>query len=212
VLRYGYIPFAVAILYLLGTFGWRYAGRDSVSRTRPYRPVPGIDDATGVKILHFYALPGAFTEGAKSLICYGVVNAKALRIEPPLSGVSPSLNRCLDIAPEQDTRYTLTAEGDDGRVVSESFVVQVKPDPSLLPRIRTFAAGRKQVDRGRTIVSLCFLADNVTEVSIDPPVVSTIHGPRGCFYVSPERSTTYTATAVDARGRTAHKRVTVQIP
>src|SRR5262249_23151698 len=64
-----------------------------------------------VKILQFYASEATATEGKKSLICYGVLNAKAIRIEPLREAVLPALNRCVEIEPLRDTRYTLTAEG-----------------------------------------------------------------------------------------------------
>jgi hypothetical protein len=39
----------------------------------------------------------------------------------------PALNRCLYVQPQRETRYTLTAEGADGKRVTESFVLKVAP-------------------------------------------------------------------------------------
>ncbi len=82
---------------------------------------------TDLKILQFYARDGSLAEGEKTVVCYGVLNAKSLRIEPPLEGVSLSLNRCVEAAPKRDTKYTLIAEAADGHTVSASFEVKVKP-------------------------------------------------------------------------------------
>src|SRR5882724_3719373 len=110
-------------------------------QARPAAVNPEFDrvyGGTDVKILQFYAREAKVVEGSKSLICYGVLNAKSVRIEPPLEGVRPSLNRCVEAALKRETRYTLTAEGQDGRTVSESFVAGVRPDEATLPRITSF--------------------------------------------------------------------------
>jgi hypothetical protein len=80
-----------------------------------------------VKILNFYANVGAVTMGEKALLCYGVENAKSVKISPMLPGVYPSPNRCLEIVPERTTHYTILAEGFDGRVATQSFTLPVQP-------------------------------------------------------------------------------------
>jgi hypothetical protein len=167
-----------------------------------------------VKILQFYARDGNIVEGTKSVVCYGVLNAKSVRIEPRLEGVSPSLNRCVEVSAEKETRYTLTAEGADGRTVSESFVLGVRPDEETLPRITTFAITKRERDyTGKWIFSLAFSAQNPEEVSIDPPVFRPLHrSPMGSFYVAPEKTTTYTLTVTGKYGHKATRSVTVQVP
>ena len=66
-----------------------------------------------VKIVQFYSREGTLFEGSSTVLCYGLANARAVRIEPPVEGVVVSYNRCVEVAPERDTRYTLTAEGND---------------------------------------------------------------------------------------------------
>jgi hypothetical protein len=88
---------------------------------------------TAVRILQFYARDGNIVEGTKSVICYGVVNARAVRIDPPTEGVGPALNRCVEVSAVKKTRYTLFAEGADGQIVSESFVHRLHPDAETLP-------------------------------------------------------------------------------
>ena len=166
-----------------------------------------------VKILQFYAREGNLTQGNPTVICYGVLNARAVRIEPPVEGVSPALSRCVEIAPLQGTRYTLTAEGNDGHTVSESFVLQVSADQATLPHITYFRVANHKMEGSRHFFLLSFGDQNAEEVSIDPPVFPTLHGaPNGQFLVGPERTTTYTLTVTGKYGHKAERKLTVEIP
>ncbi|MDR3701354.1 MAG: hypothetical protein P4L56_17030 [Candidatus Sulfopaludibacter sp.] len=168
---------------------------------------------TDVKILQFYAREGNLTQGSPTVLCYGVLNARAVRIEPPVEGVSPALSRCVEIAPLQGTRYTLTAEGNDGHSVSESFVLQVSADQATLPRITYFRVANHKMEGSRHLFLLSFGDQNAEEVSIDPPVFPTLHGaPNGQFLVGPERTTTYTLTVTGKYGHKAERKLTIEIP
>jgi hypothetical protein len=79
-----------------------------------------------VRILQFYARDGAISRGQKTLLCYGVLNATAVRLEPSVDSVYPAQNRCLEISPAQTTKYVLTAEGPKGPPVSQSLQVVVR--------------------------------------------------------------------------------------
>jgi hypothetical protein len=70
--------------------------------------------AAPVKITQFYASPAEAARGEKTLLCYGVENAKAVWLSPPRRELSAALSRCVDIEPTETTTYTLTAEGDGG--------------------------------------------------------------------------------------------------
>jgi hypothetical protein len=78
-----------------------------------------------LKILTFYASPGVVKPGEKTLVCYGVSNAKEVKIDPPLDNVGPSLSRCLETHPRKTTEYTLTARDAAGREARQSFTLQV---------------------------------------------------------------------------------------
>jgi hypothetical protein len=80
-----------------------------------------------VKILQFYATAGTIAKGGKALLCYGVVNAAIVRIDPAAESVWPSMSRCFEVAPVRSTQYTLTAEGADHKTVSEAVELVVKP-------------------------------------------------------------------------------------
>jgi hypothetical protein len=87
-----------------------------------------VGGGTGhVRILTFYASAGALTKGQKALLCYGVLNARSVRISPMLTRVDPSPRRCLVVVPEHTTHYTLLAEGFDGAVAIQSLTLAVQP-------------------------------------------------------------------------------------
>ena len=210
---------AIAFVYVSWVFLARYFSHHPLS--------PGKDEdqarrnaefsrtygGTQVKILQFYAREGNLTQGSPTVLCYGVLNARAVRISPAVEGVSPALSRCVEVSPIKDTEYTLTAEGNDGRTVTESFVLQVSADKATLPRISYFRISNHKVERGRHVFTLAFADQNGDEVSVDPPVFPTLHGaPNGQFFVSPEKTTTYTLTVLGKFGHKAQKALTVEVP
>jgi hypothetical protein len=79
-----------------------------------------------LKILAFYANPPVIERGGKGLLCYGVANAKAVRIEPGVEPLKPSLSRCVEARTTATTTYTLTATGADGRDATQSVEVTVR--------------------------------------------------------------------------------------
>jgi hypothetical protein len=215
-----YLRLAViaAILYA----GWVFWSRQTpIHNPHPVRETTAAEadwarvyGGSEVRILQFYARERTLTEGDKSVICYGVLNAKSVRIEPPVAGITPSLNKCVEIAPERNTRYTLIAEGADGRAVSESFTLGVQADPDTLPKITTFAVMSQTIDyRGWPVYLVNFSVQNPEEVSIDPPAFPTLHrAPYGRFYVSPPKKTTYTLTVLGRYGHKAQQQLTLEGP
>jgi hypothetical protein len=180
---------------------------------------PGVEQkasapvADPVKILAFYPRDVLVTEGGKTLLCYGVSNAKSVRIDPEVDGVSPSLARCVEIRPRRETLYTLTAAGSDGQTVSQTVTVRIGTDEGALPRISSFeVVGATKDYTGKTVFSLSFAAQNADEVSISPPVFPTLHGaPSGQFSVKPEKTTTYTLLAKGKNGHKAQRQLTVEV-
>jgi hypothetical protein len=212
------IAAALALLYLIYVFVARHdATRRLIGRGQPAEKNSAFQETyggTNVKILQFYARDGTVFEGNHTLICYGVVNAKSVRIDPAVADVWPTLNRCVDVAPAADMRYTLTAEGNDGASVSASFAVAVRPDRASLPRITSFGVARHTVERGRHYFLVTYNFVNARQVSLDPPLFSplTDSAPFGQFYASPDRTTTYTLTVTGKFGHKAQKQLTLAIP
>jgi hypothetical protein len=79
-----------------------------------------------LKILNLYAVPAIIQRGKSARLCYSVVGAKTVHMQPEIPGVWPALSRCVEISPRRDTLYTLTAEDDAGHSVSEKVIVQVQ--------------------------------------------------------------------------------------
>lgn len=209
---------AAAVVYAAGAFAGRLLHRGVRDSNRPpaeARANAGFLRTYGggdLRVLQFYARDGVLLQGHSTVLCYGVLNATAVRIEPNVEGASPALNRCLEVTPLHDTRYTLTAQAADGHTASESFQLAVVPDPETLPKITSFRVARQGVDRGRPYFVLAFSAENAETIEVDPPVIPPLHrAPLGQFEVSPERTTTYTLTATGKYGHKTSRRIRVTI-
>jgi hypothetical protein len=92
-----------------------------------------------VRILQFRASVGALMVGEKAQLCYGVANARSVRIAPMAVPVYPSSNRCLEIGPRHTTHYTLMAIGWDGSVATRSLTLAVQAAPTEVPEPREYA-------------------------------------------------------------------------
>ena len=119
--RITWIPVLIVVLYT----GWVLWQRYS-SNAPPVTHDPLAKYGDQVQIVQFYSSTGAITAGAKALLCYGVLNAKVVRLDPHVERVWPALSRCFDVVPARTTRYTLTAEGADGKAVSQSLEIVVR--------------------------------------------------------------------------------------
>jgi hypothetical protein len=77
-------------------------------------------------IQSFYASPGAIHKGETVQLCYGVANAKAVKLDPQPNAVWPSYARCVNVFPAKTTTYTLTISDDSGNTKSQSLQVNVR--------------------------------------------------------------------------------------
>jgi hypothetical protein len=78
------------------------------------------------KILAFYASPGFIHRGETVDMCYGVSNAKTVKLDPPEGNVWPSANRCLQVTPKKTTTYTLTIDDGKGKTANQTLTITVK--------------------------------------------------------------------------------------
>jgi hypothetical protein len=121
----------VAAVWLLTT-----PGRD----TQPVWLRPAEGKSGSVRILQFYTSVGSVSPGESAMLCYGVENARTVRISPPMADVFPATKRCLEIVPKHTTHYTILAEGFDGHVAMQSLTLPVeKLIPVKPPRPVNFA-------------------------------------------------------------------------
>jgi hypothetical protein len=77
-------------------------------------------------IQNFYASRGVIRRGQSVQLCYGVANAKSVKLEPQSGPVWPSYSRCVDVTPSKTTTYTLTIADAAGNIQSESLEVKVR--------------------------------------------------------------------------------------
>ena len=88
-----------------------------------------IVDAYGdsIKIMSFYAMPAAIRRGSTAQLCYSVVNAESVQIEPkPAEDVWPSRSRCVTVTPESDTAYRLFAKDAQGNTKTADLTITVQ--------------------------------------------------------------------------------------
>jgi hypothetical protein len=76
-------------------------------------------------IQNFYAIPGEIRRGQSVQLCYGVANAKTVKLEPQSNPVWPSYSRCVDVTPTKTTTYTLTIADAAGNSKTQSLEVRV---------------------------------------------------------------------------------------
>jgi hypothetical protein len=77
-------------------------------------------------IQSFYASPGAIHKGDSVQLCYGVANAKTVKLEPQPNAVWPSYARCVSVSPAKTTTYTLTISDASGNTKTRSIQVKVE--------------------------------------------------------------------------------------
>jgi hypothetical protein len=176
------------------------------SRNPAYRPLDQ-DDGKTVKILQFYASSGEIVEGQRGIICYGVRNAKTVRLEPAVENVYPAFTRCFWVEPAADTTYKLTAQGFDGREVSQSFAVKLKPAP---PSILFVSLSAKEIRRGEPF-TVCYGVEHADAVRLEPLRMTLDASAKGCRLFYPPATMKYTLIASGRNGPPDKETFTVKV-
>jgi hypothetical protein len=79
------------------------------------------------KIVSFYAMPGTIHRGDSVDMCYGVSNAKSVKLDPPdVASMFPSLNRCVKVSPKKTTTYMFTADDGKGNTKTAQLTIEVQ--------------------------------------------------------------------------------------
>ena len=183
------------------------------SRERAFAP---RESAVGpVKILQFYASPGTVAPGEPVSLCYGVENAHSVRLEPSIEEIRPSPNRCFQIMPKQDSKYSLIAEGFDGKQVSESLTVQVRGERKAGTAasgglITMFLTSATEVAAGQS-VTVCYGVRDAQSARIEPEVGSVPPREKNCIVVRPSRTTTYKLMATGQGEKTDGQELTITV-
>jgi hypothetical protein len=77
-------------------------------------------------ILSFYASPAVIRRGESAQLCYGVANAKTVKLEPQPQPVWPSTAHCVDVSPIKSTTYTLAIKDAAGKTLSQDVEIRVR--------------------------------------------------------------------------------------
>ena len=135
-LLYSSVAFLIVLLYL----GWIFFSRWQEDRAIERRAAEQqaatqqAQDRTTVEqmggkelaIQNFYGSPGVVRRGESAQLCYGVANAKVVKLEPQDNPVWPSYSRCVDVKPAKTTTYTLTAEDAAGHSLTQTVEIKVR--------------------------------------------------------------------------------------
>ena len=204
---------ASACLFLLGCS----APPSAVKTASEPKPEPA-------RVLQFYAAPAVIARGDRASLCYGVENATAVRVDPPVKSLRPAYSYCFPVSPRVTTAYTLSVDGADGRTFTRTAEVVVDPSApsaadgakpadsaaSTRVAVASFTASPAEVAAGG-LVTLCFTVVNATQVRLDPPVQPLGAAQHGCFSITPPKTTTYTLIATGKGGQTDRRELTVQV-
>ena len=77
-------------------------------------------------ILQYYPDPAEIRAGDQSSLCYGVSNAKTVKIDPaPDDPTWPAFMRCVHVSPRKTTKYTLTIQDAAGNTKTGEVEVRV---------------------------------------------------------------------------------------
>jgi hypothetical protein len=131
-LKWGWLPVSLAFCYSGWVLYSRADGNRSIDaenqRNRAAKDVAIVEKLGGgeLKVVAFYANPPVIQSGGRGLLCYGVVNAKAVRMEPAVPDVGPALSRCVEARPAHTTTYTLIAEDGKGGEARSTATIGVQ--------------------------------------------------------------------------------------
>ena len=116
----------IAIVYLVvGLWPRWFPPKPTPKRVEWNSQLDWVDKRKGVQIITFYASPNVIRRGDHISLCYGVAQAKTIKIEPPAGDAWPTYTRCLDVTPRKTTAYTLTAVGETGKEIQQTTEVRV---------------------------------------------------------------------------------------
>lgn len=131
--KFWIITSAILLIALLRT-GWIFYSRWNEGRqehrstaeqqAKEARQVLNAYGGDRLTILQLTIDPPFVRPGETANLCYGVSNAKAVRFEPPVENVWPSMSRCVEVTAKKDTVFKLIAE--DAKGNTETAMVPLK--------------------------------------------------------------------------------------
>ena len=133
---YSSVVLLAVFLYVLWIFFFRWQenrqiqrrAREEKSQQQLARDREAVEQFGGkdLAIQSFYASAGAIRRGETLQLCYGVANAKTVKLEPQDNPVWPSYSRCVEVSPKKDTTYILTIQDATGNTKTQSIDIKVQ--------------------------------------------------------------------------------------
>lgn len=128
------IGIVIAALYVAWTFYSRHQSTQEAEQAaqkkqedRQKRVAQQIFGSGEIKFSTFSIDTSVLKRGETTQLCYGVVNATSVKLDPPPpEPLKPSYRHCLEIAPKKTTTYTITASNDKGETQSQSLTLRVE--------------------------------------------------------------------------------------
>ncbi|MBZ5604815.1 MAG: hypothetical protein LAO79_21165 [Acidobacteriia bacterium] len=165
------------------------------------------EKADPVRITQFYASPRNPPQVEKTLVCYGVANAREVRLDPPVERLWPSIARCFDFVPAQETKFTLIAANGNAQVTQS---IDIVPGPPAVKLIEV-SINKIEAEPGEQI-TVCYKAKNAVDVEVRPGRWLNPHTmDLGCVSDRPQKNTTYVVRVTGAGGDLDTEKVTVKI-
>ena len=131
--RFASLGIVIAALYVAWTFYSRHASDEQAARALAAKQEAArqhqaelIFGSGEVKIVSYSVDKATLARGESADLCYGVINATKVTLDPLVEAAKPSAYHCLTIAPRATTIYTLTASNDRGQSKSLSVTVHVR--------------------------------------------------------------------------------------
>lgn len=133
VLPYTTAAMVIVIIYVAWVLWSRYESNQEAARAAEERAA-AAERSVNQEITHggeltftaFYASDAVVKRGESTQLCYGVINAKTVKLDPPVEPLKPTERHCFDIRPARTTTYTITADNGAGQTKQLSVTVRVK--------------------------------------------------------------------------------------
>lgn len=133
ILPYTTVAVVIAALYVAWTFYSRHeadvkaqqerAAQETEHRQREAQTIFG---SGGLSFRTWSADKAEVRPGEIAHICYGIVAATSVKIDPPVEQLKPSYLHCFEVRPKQTTTYTITAQDAAGHSASQQLTIRVK--------------------------------------------------------------------------------------
>jgi hypothetical protein len=126
------IAFTIALVYVGGVFYTRrqqdreLAAQAAARQREMDQEAVQFMGGDRFEILNFYANPQAIRRGEDAELCYGVSHAKTVTLTPAVGAVWPAFSRCLQVAPQKTTSFTLTAVSSSGEAKTATAKIEVR--------------------------------------------------------------------------------------